>query len=167
MHAPPPLLPVVFSLFPSLITAWFNECPGLILLSPSSSSSSFTSLFPPFLYVFVPYFLLHWVSLLVLFALLLLPHPLLVTQRVGIDQGDSPDLTQVSLHLISINHSVNQYWESSQSHNASFLNAPVPYSPYRPAHTAAAPFLLLSSPLSFAVFLLFLCESRVEKRISE
>ncbi|XP_035508897.1 phosphatidylinositol-binding clathrin assembly protein-like [Morone saxatilis] len=31
-----------------------------------------------------------------------------VAERVGIDQGDSPDLTQVSLHLISISQSTSQ-----------------------------------------------------------
>lgn len=106
----PPSSSVVFYLFSFSAIAWSNECLSLILLSPSSSS--FTRLFPFFNLWSVGFLVYSLFYYYIWFIFILPPSPtppsFFVTQRVGIDQGDSPDLTQVSLHLISISQSTSQ-----------------------------------------------------------
>lgn len=84
---------------------WFFFLPPPPPLPPSHASSLFYSVgfFGLFLVCYYIWFIFY-------FASLLPPQPLppFLWQRVGIDQGDSPDLTQVSLHLISISQSTSQ-----------------------------------------------------------
>lgn len=157
------LLPssVVFSLFPFPATAWSNECLGLILLSPSSSS--FTRLFPPFFLVLLLCCIFSVCSLFcyyIWFIFILppssppLPPPPLFCDTASWDRsGRQPrsHTGQSTSHLNqSINQSVNHFLNpSSQSHNASLQTLPFPTHPTDLPH-CSCPVLLLSSSLSFA-----------------
>lgn len=113
---PPPLLSFICFPFQPLhevmnAWVWFFFLPPPPPLPPSHASSLFSVLLC-WVFWFDSLFFCYYIWFIFYFASLLPPpQPLpsfFVTQRVGIDQGDSPDLTQVSLHLISISQSTSQ-----------------------------------------------------------
>ena len=157
--------PVVFYLFPFLTTAWSNECLGLILLSPSSSSSSFTSLFPPFfICLFWSLFLLHFG----LFFGFILPPPLqpsLFCDTASWDRSGRQPRSHTGQSTSHLNQPLNQYL-TSQVNPIMLHSETLPF----PTHPTDLPTLQLPRSSSLlhtpSPFFFFLSESRVERKQS-
>lgn len=153
--ARPSFLSVVFQLFPS--TAWSNECLGLILLfppplpplPPSHASSLF--LLCGFFFVYSVFYYYIW---FIWFCLPPSPPLPPFCDTASWDRSGRQPRSHTGQSTSHLNQSVSTLWTRPVNPIMLHCRRSVPYSPYRPGHSAAA---LSSSPPPPS-----LCQSRIQ-----